>query len=1176
MARAVEMGFLKNRSVRSRLLLLTFISSSIGLSLAFLLFGIYDEHLLRAHKVEELQSAADLIGSNSQAALLFDDATNAATILHALQSRVHIEQGVLYRKNGTVLASYQRSGSAAQIRIAPSTDQETVSWTSDHLELSRPVLRDNQRIGIVYLRASLADLREERQALATLAVPIFLATLLLTTVLTLLLQQGVTRPILALTALTRRITEQKAYSLRASAEGHSELSRLANDFNQMLEAIELRDKELRDARDLLEQRISERTSALQQEILEREKAESLLKESVESFRALNEAAPVGIISGTSDGIIRQSNPAFRQMFGFSPEELAGKSIYDLSATGEYAEEARTFQRLVQAGRTVRRTLTRTRKDGGVLHVEIFGAPLHVDGKTVGQLAIFLDITKRVDAERAIRESEEWFRTLSLTAPIGIVRADREGHVIYYNQGYAEMMGLPGNQGLGDGWAKSIHPEDREQSVRIWTAACQMGMELDDEIRILLPDGNVNWLRFRSRPLHASDGSISGFVGVSEDVTKRRAAEQRMVEAKRAAELANEAKSRFLANISHEIRTPMNGILGMTELTLNTQLSPEQKEYLNLAKSSAESLMEIIEELLDFSKLEAGKLELEKAPFSLLDCAESALQTVAVSAQRKKLQLQWLVLGDLPECVEGDATRIRQILINLLGNAVKFTQKGIVSLELNCLQCDSEHAVVKFQVDDTGLGIARENQAKIFEAFQQSDSSVTREYGGTGLGLSISSELVNRMGGAISLESELGKGSCFYFTLTFQRVAGESKPNDPMTEQLAGLRALVVDNQPADRELLQWLLTRWGLRVDVAENAQNATQLIAHAREQEQFYALIIVQSDLLSESPENFASRLTPAGPSPVVVFTTSKTSSGSSSAQAAGNRWLMKPIRRIALRECLSFLLYRNSPPEEAGAPPVSLSNRRNILLVEDNAVNQKLAVRLLANMGHHVDIAEHGVQALQILQQKTYDVILMDLQMPLMGGLEATLEIRKRETASGRHTPILAMTAHAAGQDQQRCHEAGMDGYLTKPIQTELLRREIERVTMRNQSEMPIPPTPNSAANLPDWNVGELLSRLDNDEAFLRELLIVFRQDSRASLQDAKNALACSNLSALEKAAHKLKGMLRNLLMNGVAQIAGDVELAARQNNSQQLPELLAQLETALEELRPQVDAHLPEVKA
>jgi len=315
----------------------------------------------------------------------------------------------------------------------------------------------------------------------------------------------------------------------------------------------------------------------------------------------------------------------------------------------------------------------------------------------------------------------------------------------------------------------------------------MGIELDDETRVLLPDGNINWVHWRSRPLHGTDGSVTGFVGIIEDVTKRRAAEQRMLEAKRSAELANAAKSQFLANVSHEIRTPMNGILGMTELALNTLLNPQQKDYLQLVKGCAESLMEIIEEILDFSKIESGKLELETVPFFPLDCVEAALQTVAARARQKDLELEWWVRGDLPERLLGDPTRLRQVLINLLGNAVKFTKEGLVTLGIHCLRRDEKEALVQFFVSDTGVGIAPDKHEKIFEAFQQSDSSVTREYGGTGLGLSISSELVKSMGGSISVESELGRGSCFHFAFPL-RISDVDRQVASMDEEVGRIGA----------------------------------------------------------------------------------------------------------------------------------------------------------------------------------------------------------------------------------------------------------------------------------------------------------------------------------------------------------------------------------------------------
>jgi PAS domain S-box-containing protein len=631
------MNLLKHRTLKSRLLLLTLLCNSAGLLLAFLLFAAYDDHLLREHKEEELRSAADLIGKNTIAALIFEDAPGAARILEALETRQHITEAVLYRTDGTVFASYQRPGFHESIGSLSTHDQqEAPHWFANSLECTRPVTRQNRLIGTLYLKATLQDLAEERRALASSALQIFLVTMALVALLTWWLQKSITQPILALAARARRVTDEKAFSLHASLEGAAEVRQLASDFNHMLDAIALRDKELQQASDLLEQRVAERTQLMEQEIVERQAAEARLKESVELFRALNEAAPVGIASGTPDGIILHSNTALREMFGFSVEDLTGKSIYELGAGAESEEEARTLVRLTREGRVLRRIVKRRKKDGTMLDVEIFGAPVRVDSKTVGLLVIYLNISRRVEAERAIRESEAWFRTLSLAVPIGIVRADRDGRFIYQNQRVLEITGLGAEQIVGRDWMQAIHPDVREQVRRVWDAGVKMGLELDDETCVLLPDGNINWIHWRSRPLRGDDGSISGFVGVIEDITKRRLAEQRMLEAKDAAEVANVAKSRFLANMSHEIRTPMNGILGMTEMALGTKLDRQQREYLQLAKSCAESLMEIIEELLDFSKIEAGRLELERSPFSLVECAESALTTVAIRAREKTI------------------------------------------------------------------------------------------------------------------------------------------------------------------------------------------------------------------------------------------------------------------------------------------------------------------------------------------------------------------------------------------------------------------------------------------------------------------------------------------------------------------------------------------------------------
>jgi PAS domain S-box-containing protein len=664
---ADEMNLRKYQSLKSRLLVLTLLCSSAGLLLAFLLFAAYDDRLLREHKEEELRSAADLIGRNSKAALIFEDASEATRMLEALETRVHIMEAVLYRTDGTVFASYQRRGFHEAVGLlATQGQQEAPHWLANCIEFTQPITHQGRLVGTLYLKATLKDLDEERQAQVASALRIFLVTMALVTLLTLWLQKSITQPILVLARLARRVTNEKASSVRASLEGPSEVRQLASDLNHMLDAIAMRDTELQQASEFLEQRVAERTKLLEQQIAERQAAERRLRESVELFRALNEAAPIGIASGTPEGAVLHSNSALRQMFGFAAEDLTGKTIYELGAGRESDEEVRSLMRLAREGRVFRRAVKRRKKDGTSLHVEIFGAPVPVESKTVGLLAIYLNISRRVEAERAIRESEAWFRTLSLAVPIGIVRADRDGRFVYHNQRVLEITGLGAEEILEQDWMEAIHPDEREQVRRVWEAGVKMGLELDDETRILLPDGNINWIHWRSRPLHGEDGNISGFVGVIEDITKRRLAEQRMLEAKEAAEVANIAKSRFLANMSHEIRTPMNGILGMTELALGTKLDRQQREYLQLAKGCADSLLEIIEELLDFSKIEAGKLELERSPFSLVECVESALQTVAIRARQKQLELNWWIRGEVPELAIGDSTRLRQVLINLLG------------------------------------------------------------------------------------------------------------------------------------------------------------------------------------------------------------------------------------------------------------------------------------------------------------------------------------------------------------------------------------------------------------------------------------------------------------------------------------------------------------------------------
>jgi PAS domain S-box-containing protein len=1007
------------------------------------------------------------------------------------------------------------------------------------------------------------------------------ATLLLVYFLTLIQQRSIVEPIRQLSNVAGRVAEEKNYSLRAPSLQGPELAQLGGAFDHMLEVIESRDQELREARDLLEARVRERTLNLEQEIAERQHTQLLLKESEELFRALNEAAPVGIAAEENDRIVL-CNPAFREMFGYAEEELNGKSLNDLLLTPAMRESGVSMSNLVRSGRVVHRTVKRKRKDGKELDVEVFGAPLKLEGRLQGFLAIYVDISKRVEAEKAIRESEELFRLLSSAAPIGIFRADREGRCVYVNQRWSEMTGRAAETALGYGWLQAIHPEDRAATERLWKTGAEIGMELQDETRFLTPDGNTNWIYWASRALHGEDGSLNGFVGVIEDITKRRSAEQRLLEAKQAAESANEAKSLFLANMSHEIRTPMNGILGMTELTLETPLNRQQREYLEMVKVCAESLLEIIEDVLDFSKIETGKAELESVPFAILDCVENALQPVTIRAQQKGVELGWRVIGDLPEFVRGDPTRLRQILINLLGNAVKFTEEGEVTLEIACLNRREDAADIRFEVRDTGVGIPAESQSKIFEAFQQSDASVTRQFGGTGLGLSISARLVRMMGGEIEVESTEGKGSRFYFAVKLN-TASEEERGKGEQDKLPRAKILVVEERKEDRDLLIWLLTRWGLDVEVAGSVEEARGQLASQRKQNQQYRVVLLNQNLhgadgyeLAREIRVHASRKTTA----ILMLSSAPAMLEDPRAEASGIfRQLGKPLRRRALWESLRAILVPGEPePRRCNEQKLDAVGRHcQILLVEDNVVNQKLGVRLLEKMGHQVEVVSNGEEACEALRAATFDLILMDLQMPVMGGLEATRKIRETEEQSGRHVPILAMTAHAAAQDEKRCLEAGMDGYVTKPIRREVLRKEIARVTAQSaSSEAEEAPPARSACSENGWNVRELLERLDGDQFFFRELLQIFRDDSQANLLKAREALTRENLAELSRAAHTLKGMLKNMSMNAAAETAWALETAARLGARDEAEALLGKLQHSLAGIMPEVDTHLAGVGA
>jgi two-component system sensor histidine kinase/response regulator len=1174
-------GLIREQSLRQRLLFLTMLTSGTGVLLGCLGFLAYDMHVAREHKEEELQSTAELIGTNSAAALAFDDALGGSKLLEALSTRGQIRMGVLYRADGGYFASYMRTDLKRKI---PPLDRPSVGmvWGKNRLSFSLPVRLEGRDLGSLYLESDITDLQQRLLRFEQLTAVIALGSLLVVYLLTAAMQRGITRPIRSLAAIARSIAAEKSYSLRAPILSGRELRQLAADFNHMLDEIEKRDAALNEVRDVLEMRVASRTGELEMEVKERRRAELELKERTTFLNTLVTNTPLAIAVGDPNGRLRLVNPAFEELFGYSSEEAIGVRADHLLFPASLSDDEMD-ERLKRAKRdTFHETSKRRKKNGELVDVEVHAVPLLMENGEQCILALYQDISERLDAQKALLESEALFRTVSAAAPVGIFCTGANGKVIYTNKRWEEMTGRTAEQAMHDGWAAAVHPEDREAVKKLWQSGVELQMELRDQCRLFTPEGHINWVQWQTRALVGTDGALQGFVGVMEDITQRRAAEQRMMEAKEAAEAASRAKSEFLANMSHEIRTPMNGILGMTDLALDTDLQPEQREYLDMVRSSAESLLAIINDILDFSKIEAGRLDIENIPFSLLDCIEGALEPLAVRAQQKGLEVNWAIQGEIPETLIGDPTRLRQIIVNLAGNAIKFTKEGEISVRAQCLPSSGGSILMRFSVSDTGIGIPKEKHQQIFDAFSQADSSTTRQFGGTGLGLSISARLIQLMNGEIGLESAAGKGSTFTFTLPFSTAGAESSSLariDPSA--LENELALVVDDSEINRCLLLQILPRWGLHASCASNGAEALEMFRKASEQGKPFSVVLLDQNMAEMDGYEVAERIRrlDVKEQPVIVILTSSPNliDPARLKKLAIERSLIKPLRRSTLYEAIRHGLRLPAASEKSpfANPEMPAGKGRQLLLVEDNTVNQKLAMHLLEKMGHQVKLAVNGREAIELWQANTFDLILMDIQMPVMGGVEATQWIRESELKTGGHIPIVAMTAHAMAGDAERYLSSGMDGYVSKPVRSGLLRAEIDRLTETSihHKEQEMKETEKESVTN-EFDPEELLARVDNDRELLHELLSIFKEEFPRHMQLLREAVESGDGKLVAVAAHPLKGMLLNLAANHEAGIASSLEQMGKNGETAKFREMFAAFESDAAKLVPQLEACVAEV--
>ena len=759
--------------------------------------------------------------------------------------------------------------------------------------------------------------------------------------------------------------------------------------------------------------------------------------------ALLQNSPVAIVTADLQGNVVSWNPAAERLFGYSAEEATGIYITDLITTAELREESERNNQQLAGGGKINIVTRRARKDGSLVDVELLGLPVVMDGKQVGLIAIYHDISERKRAEEALQRQKQYLEAVVQNSPVAIVTTDLSADIVSWNPAAEELFGYTSEEAVGCNVDDLVAKNEaiRMQAVAYNTEALQGVLHrITQRVR---KDGSLVDVELSGVPVFV-DGQPTGLIAIYHDITELQRARQE-------AEAANDAKSAFLATMSHEIRTPMNGVIGMTSLLLDTELTPEQRDYSETIRNSGEALLAVINDILDFSKIEAGKMDLEEQPFDLRDCVEAALDLLKFKAAEKGLELAYQMEPDVPPAIVGDVTRLRQVLINLLNNGLKFTDQGEVVLSVSNDAVPTRHTgnyLLHFSVRDSGIGIPPDRLDRLFQAFSQVDASTARKYGGTGLGLAISKRLSELMGGEMWVESHVGVGTTFHFTIIAQAAPEMKERPDLRGEQsqLRGKRLLIVDDNSTNRRILTLQTRAWGMQTRDTGDPLEALTWIGHGDP----FDLAILDYNMPEMDGLALASEIRKhrsAQVLPLVLFS----SLGSRETISEGEEfaaYLMKPFRQSALLDTLMNVLVGQPRQEgvgkEASKPQIDAQMATRlplrILLVEDNAVNQKLALRLLAQMGYRADVAGNGLEAIQAVERQMYEVILMDVQMPEMDGLEASRRICAR-WPRGERPHIIAMTANAMQGDRELCLEAGMDDYVSKPIRVEELVSALNR---------------------------------------------------------------------------------------------------------------------------------------
>lgn len=849
------------------------------------------------------------------------------------------------------------------------------------------------------------------------------------------------------------------------------------------------------------------------------------------------------------------NPAAKRALEIKGDDVVGKTLLEVICGGQICS-LKLQKAIEQNNISVSGKDTFVSAGGRQFPVSFTLNPIGFDLKTHGAVLSFVDIEQKIKDESLLKLQEA---ALNAAANM-IVITDTDGNIEYVNSSFSKFTGYERGEIIGKNASilrSNAHP--REFYANMWITA-KSGRVWEGEIINRKKDGSLYPEEMTLTPI-VNDGKITHFVAIKRDISERKKSEEELKNAMDKALESSRLKSEFLSTMSHEIRTPMNGIIGMTDLLLATELNDEQNEFASIIKDSSNALLTIINDILDFSKIEAGKMDIEVTEFELLPIVESVAELFAVSAKEKKLSLMSYVDPSIKKSLLGDPIRIRQILTNLTGNAMKFTEKGEVVIRVT----KSAGDFVKFEIIDSGIGISKESKKRLFQSFTQADGSTTRKYGGTGLGLAISKKLSELMGGSIGLESEIGVGSTFWFEIPLPGAADfePEQTRECADVKLEGKEVLIVDDSPSALEIVKKYALSWGLKPICADNAKEAIEILDSKKEID----VAVIDMAMPQMNGLELAAYIKSNYQYPIklLLFTAFDEKEVYKNAiDAPFDGYISKPIKKEGLKNSIVSILSKDGDKKEPfkkrasrgvkSEPTFGEEEQKNgsLLLVEDNGVNQKLALKVLSKLGYSVDISENGKEALEKISTQRFDLVLMDCQMPIMDGFEATAAIRRLgERYSSFNLPIIAMTANAVSGDKERCLAVGMDDYISKPININTLKEKLERWLKRQK--------PAPAASIDVSHLLEIFGDAGMDT--ILDILRLSRESTSRILDSIDNALLLDNFEVIYRAGHEMRGECGNIGIKSLEDIAKNIEEAAKDADKPKIEGLTKQARVELE---------------